>query len=203
LLSQQVGVLRALRDGTPMPPEEPKAVTIDLPLTVGLPENYIGDTQLRVQLYRRAASLDSEDKIREFEEELEDRFGKLPGPARNLTYQLRLKLIATEFGAQSITTDGNRFTVRAEAIGRMNPQRLQRLLGSDALIGRTQVSFLRSGTPEQWKQRLMDTMTRLAEMKAALSPPAERKPQVILEAEPEARAGRDPDLPPMAHDDDW
>jgi hypothetical protein len=65
------------------------------------------------------------------------------------------------------------------------------------------VSFLRSGTPEQWKQRLMDTLTRLAEMKAALSPPAEHKPQVVLEAEPEAKAERDPDLPPMAQDEDW
>jgi len=199
LLAQQVGMLRAMRDGTPMPPEEPKAVTIDLPITVGLPENYIGDAQLRVQLYRRAASLAEEDKIREFEEELEDRFGKLPQPARNLTYQLRLKLVATELGAQSITTDGNRFTIRAEAIGRMNPQRLQRLLGSDALIGRTQVSFLRSGTPEQWKQRLMDVLTRLVEMKQALPPPVERRPQVVLEAETE----RERDLPPMTRDDDW
>jgi transcription-repair coupling factor (superfamily II helicase) len=202
LLAQQVGLLRALRDGTPMPPEEPKAVTIDLPITVGLPENYIGDAQLRVQLYRRAASLAEEDRIREFEEELEDRFGKLPQPARNLTYQLRLKLVATKLGANRKAVAIRRDALRAEAIGRMNPQRLQRLLGSDALIGRTQVSFLRSGTPEQWKQRLMDVLTRLAEMKQALPPPVERRPQVVLEAETEPEA-RERDLPPMTQDDDW
>jgi transcription-repair coupling factor (superfamily II helicase) len=202
LLAREVSLLRSLRDGTPPPPEELKAITIDLPLTVGLPESYIGDTQLRVQLYRRAASLDTEDKIREFEEELEDRFGKLPPPARNLTYQLRLKLTAMELGAQSIMTDGNRFTVRADAIQRMNPQRLQRVLGSDALIGRHQVSFLRSGTPDQWRQRLIDVVKKLAEMKA--SAPAIVAPQrVVAQAVEEAEADDSDNFPPMAQDDSW
>ncbi len=207
LLANQVQTLRALRDGTPPPPPEPKAVTIDLPLTIGLPEGYIGDTQLRVQLYRRAASLASEEEIRAFEEELEDRFGKLPQAARNLTYQLRLKLIATALGAQSITTDGNRFVIRAEAISRMDPQRLQRLIGSDALIGRTQVSFLRSGTPEQWKQRLMDVLKRLAEIKATLiEPTTPPQHQPLRETVAEARMPAKQDghrLPPMTQDDNW
>jgi transcription-repair coupling factor (superfamily II helicase) len=197
LLAHEVQTLRALRDGAPLPPEQPKAVTIDLPLTVGLSESYIGDTQLRVQLYRRAASLDSEDKIREFEEELEDRFGRLPQPTRNLTFQLRLKLIAVELGAQSITTDGNRFTIRAEAIRGMNPGRLQQSLGVDALIGRTQVSFLRSGTPEQWKRRLMDVLKALVDMKPAAP---ERMVAEVAAGDAERAEA---DLPPMAADDDW
>ena len=201
LLANQVQRLRAMRDGAPPPPAEPRAVTIDLPLTVGLPESYIGDTPLRVQLYRRAASLDSEEAIRRFEEELEDRFGKLPPAARNLTYQLRLKLLATALGAQSITAEGNRFTIRAEAIGRMSPQRLRRTIGSDALIGRSQVSFLRSGTPDQWKGRLMDALQRLVEMNAALpacahAQPARARPSEVKALEEQA-------LPPMVLDQDW
>jgi transcription-repair coupling factor (superfamily II helicase) len=211
LLAREVSVLRAMRDGAPMPPDAPKPVTIDLPLTIGLPENYIGDTQLRVQLYRRAASLDTEDKIRQFEEELEDRFGKLPAPARNLTYQLRLKLAAANLGIQGITTDGNRFTIRADALQRMNPQRLQRMLGSDALIGRHQVSFLRSGTPEKWKERLMDVVKKLAEMAAQIALPS--VPPVasrfVLEEEDDETedagddAGEKDALPPITQDVDW
>jgi transcription-repair coupling factor (superfamily II helicase) len=202
LLANQVQVLRALRDGAPPPPPEPKAVTIDLPLTVGLPESYIGDAGLRVQLYRRAASLGSEDDIRAFEAELEDRFGKLPQAARNLTYQLRLKLLANALGAQSITTEGNRFTIRAEAIGRMDARRLRRLIGEDALIGRAQVSFLRSGTPEQWKHRLMDTLRKLAEIAATLPPtPPAPEPPAIRERPPRAETAESLRLPPMALDD--
>lgn len=214
LLAREVSVLRAMRDGTAMPPDAPKPVTIDLPLTIGLPENYIGDTQLRVQLYRRAASLDTEDKIRQFEEELEDRFGKLPAPARNLTYQLRLKLAAVNLGIQGITTDGNRFTIRADALQRMNPQRLQRLLGSDALIGRHQVSFLRSGTPEKWKERLMDVVKKLAEMAEQTAPPKPAASRYVLEVATEDDATDDADdagddanekdaLPPITQDVDW
>ncbi len=164
LLSREVNTLRALRDGTPIPTEELKAVVIDLPLSVGLSQAYIGDDPLRVQLYRRVASLDSEAKIQAFEEELTDRFGTLPQPALNLTYQVRLKLVASRLAATSITTDGNRFTIRAPAIEQMNRARLERLLGEDCIIGRTQVTYSRSGTPDQWKKRLFEIVSRLAEM---------------------------------------
>ncbi|MGQ9813659.1 MAG: transcription-repair coupling factor [Candidatus Roseilinea sp.] len=164
LLSREINALRALRDGAPPPEPEPQAVTIDLPLTVGLPESYVGDSTLRVQLYRRMASLDSEDKIRQFEDELADRFGKLPQPALNLTYQARLKLHATALGAQSITTEGNRFVVRADVIEKLDRSAVERLLGEGAIIGRRQLSFPRSGPAEIWKARLMDVMAGLAAM---------------------------------------
>ncbi|MCL5994901.1 MAG: transcription-repair coupling factor [Chloroflexi bacterium] len=165
LLAREVATLRALRDGTPPPEPEPSPVTIDLPLTIGLPQNYIGDQSLRLQMYRRVASLDTEEKIRLFEEELEDRFGRLPLPALNLTYQARLKLHATRLGAQSIQSEGNRFIIRADAIEHIDRMALVRLLGEDAIIGRRQVTFLRSGPPEIWKTRLMQVMEKLAEMR--------------------------------------
>jgi transcription-repair coupling factor (superfamily II helicase) len=200
LLAHEVQRLRAMRDGVAPPPAEPQAVTIDLPLTVGLPEGYIGDPALRVQLYRRAASLESEAQIRAFEEELEDRFGKLPPAARNLTYQLRLKLLANALGARSITTEGNRVTIRADAIGRMNPQQVRLAIGSDALVGRTQVSFLRSGTPEQWKGRLMVVLQRLAALKASLPPETtDEPPRAAATTRPPVVEG----LPPIARDQDW
>ena len=163
----EVGTLRAVRDGTALPEPEPTPVTIDLPLTIGLPQDYIGDQPLRLQMYRRVASLDTEEKIRQFEDELTDRFGKLPQAALNLTYQARLKLHAMRLGAQSVTTDGNRFAIHADAIEQIDRNALVRLLGEDALIGRRQVSFLRSGPPEVWKLRLMQVMEELADLRVA------------------------------------
>lgn len=162
LLSREVGKLRAVRDGTAIPGPEIKPITIDLPLTVGLPESYVPDAMLRVQMYRRVGSLDSEAKIQAFEEELTDRFGKMPIAAQNLTFQARLKLLADKFGAQSITSEGNRFTVRADAIENLDQARLRLLVGPEGIIGRKQLSFLRSGTADQWKKKLMDIIERLA-----------------------------------------
>ena len=112
------------------------------------------------------ASLDSEQAIVSFVEELEDRFGKLPAPALNLTYQARLKIAASAFGAQAINTDGNRITIKADALERIPRIRLERLLGEDAVVGRRQVSYVRSGTPEQWKARLMGVVHSLADLAA-------------------------------------
>jgi transcription-repair coupling factor (superfamily II helicase) len=201
LLAHEVGALRAMRDGTPMPAEPPKPIVIDLPLTVGLPESYINDEPLRVQLYRRVASLDSEEQVQAFEEELVDRFGKLPAPALNMTYQVRLKIAAIKLGASSITSDGNRFTIRAEPMERLVPQirALQRLLGSDALIGRKQVSFLRQGTPEQWKHRLMDVVKKLATMIDALPPVQVSRPPVEFTTDAPVPSP----AKPIVQDDDW
>ncbi len=173
LLSREISVLRALRDGAALPEPEPQPVTIDLPLTVGLPESYVGDSTLRVQLYRRVASLDTEEKVQQFEDELADRFGKLPQPALNLTYQARLKLHATTLGAQSITTEGNRFVVRADVIEKLDRAAVERLLGEGAIVGRRQLSFARSGPAEIWKARLMDVMAGLAELARPLTNAAE------------------------------
>ena len=127
----------------------------------------------------------------------------MPAPALNLTYQVRLKLAAIELGASSITSEGNRFTVRADPFERLAPQMraLQRLLGADALIGRKQVSFLRQGTPEQWKQRLIDTVKKFAAMVTALPPLSAPKPHVELD---DADASPQPEMrKPVARDDDW
>ncbi len=162
LLAREVTVLRAMRDGTAMPAAEVRPITIDIPLTVGLPESYVPDHALRVQMYRRVASLDNENKIQTFEDELQDRFGKLPPAAKNLTYQARLKLYAERFGAQSITSEGNRFTIRADAIEHMQTEVLRLKLGESGLIGRKQLSFLRTGTAEQWKDKLMGVLLWMA-----------------------------------------
>ncbi|MBX7212800.1 MAG: transcription-repair coupling factor [Thermoflexales bacterium] len=167
LLAHEVKTLRAMRDGGPLPVEASKPITIDLPISVELPDRYVGGENLRLQLYRRVASLDDEAAVVAFEEELADRFGKLPLSALNLTYQARLKIAAGAFGAQSITTDGNRIVIRADAIERIPRLKLERLLGEDAIIGRRQVTYSRSGTPEQWKARLMAIVRALGEMSAA------------------------------------
>ncbi len=201
LLSHEVSKLRAMRDGTPLPAEPLRPVVIDLPLTLGLPESYINDEPLRVQLYRRVASLETDAQVQAFEEELADRFGKLPAPALNLTWQVRLKLAAARLGASSITSEGNKVTVRADAIERLVPQirALQKLLGADARIGNHQVTFLRQGTPEQWKHRLMETVRRLAGMVEALPPPPPPRARLVTV---EATAEPAP-VKPIITDDNW
>ncbi|MCJ7734799.1 MAG: hypothetical protein MUP11_09645, partial [Anaerolineales bacterium] len=77
-------------------------VKIDLPLAVGIPEDYIQDQSVRLALYRRAASIFKASEITDLREEFKDRFGPLPEIVENLLIQLDLKLMAEKAGVESI-----------------------------------------------------------------------------------------------------
>jgi transcription-repair coupling factor (superfamily II helicase) len=77
-------------------------VKIDLPLPVGIPNDYIQDQSVRLSLYRRAASVTKLEEIGQLESEFNDRFGPLPPTAVNFLHQLELKLLAEQAGVESI-----------------------------------------------------------------------------------------------------
>ena len=77
-------------------------VKIDLPLPVGIPDDYIQDQSVRLSLYRRSASISKHTEINELESEFKDRFGPLPDIVVNLLHQLELKLLAEQAGVESI-----------------------------------------------------------------------------------------------------
>jgi transcription-repair coupling factor (superfamily II helicase) len=77
-------------------------VKINLPLPLGIPENYIQDQSVRLSLYRRAASISRAEEISELESEFKDRFGPLPATVVNFFHQLELKLLAEQAGVESI-----------------------------------------------------------------------------------------------------
>jgi len=77
-------------------------VKLNLPLSVGIPEDYIQDQAVRLSLYRRAASITRLQEIREVEAEFKDRFGPLAPPVVNFLHQLELKLLAEQAGIESV-----------------------------------------------------------------------------------------------------
>ncbi len=186
-----------------LPAEERKAVVLDLPLSVGLPESYIQETT------RCAFSCTGGWRALENEEQRFARSRKSWTTAlascrsrrRTSRIRLRLKLAAAELGAQSITTDGNRFTIRADGVGTDEPHTIAAIAGRGLRDwAHAGVVYSRSGTPEQWKNRLMDVVRKLNEMKASAAPTV--TPQAMpahLAAEPLKENG----LPPMAEDEDW
>lgn len=67
-----------------------------------LPDSYVPDESLRVNLYRRLAAIHDEDKIQSFEEELQDRFGLLSEEVKNLIEIARLRCLGEKFGVHRI-----------------------------------------------------------------------------------------------------
>jgi transcription-repair coupling factor (superfamily II helicase) len=90
----------------------PLPVTVDLPLAVGIPSEYIIDTDLRLRLYRRIADLRDGAEIDALSGEFEDRFGPLPEMVQSLFYQMKVKLLAEKAGLSSVAWESGQFVLR-------------------------------------------------------------------------------------------
>jgi len=77
-----------------------------------LPESYIEDEALRVDLYRRIAALASRRKVEELRAELRDRFGGLPPPADNMLRVAEIRIAAADAGLREVEVRDNKVYLR-------------------------------------------------------------------------------------------
>ncbi|MEK7323136.1 MAG: transcription-repair coupling factor [Pseudomonadota bacterium] len=75
---------------------------IDLRIPALIPEDYLPDVHSRLVMYKRIASAENDDALRELQVEMIDRFGLLPEPAKNLIRITELKLKAQAMGVRKI-----------------------------------------------------------------------------------------------------
>ncbi|WP_118181356.1 transcription-repair coupling factor [Paraburkholderia phosphatilytica] len=96
--------VKALKDGKEPDLTAPLAATTEINLHVPaiLPADYCGDVQERLSLYKRLANCEHNDSIDGIQEELIDRFGKLPPQAHALVETHRLRLAAKPLGISKI-----------------------------------------------------------------------------------------------------
>lgn len=89
---------------------------IDLRIPALIPEDYLGDVHARLVFYKRIASAADAEALRGLTEEMIDRFGPLPDPARNLLRLAALKLKAAHIGVRRIDlgADGGRVQFEPE-----------------------------------------------------------------------------------------
>jgi transcription-repair coupling factor (superfamily II helicase) len=67
-----------------------------------IPDDYLPDVHTRLMLYKRIASAQSAEELRELQVEMIDRFGLLPEPVKTLFRITDLKLLATPMGIRKI-----------------------------------------------------------------------------------------------------
>ncbi len=74
------------------------------PIQARLPSAYIGETRLRIDVYRRLAMAESPAKVKEIENELRDRFGKFGDEVRALLLITEIRVRAELKGIVSVET---------------------------------------------------------------------------------------------------
>ena len=105
----------------------PKEVKIDLPVDAHLPHEYVPGERLRLEAYKKLATVEDESGLAEIEAELQDRYGTPPQPVRNLFEVARLRIIARQGGVADITAQGRYIRFGPLELRESQALRLQRL----------------------------------------------------------------------------
>ncbi len=107
------------------------SVHLDLNLPARIPEEYVPEGVLRLQLYRRLAGLTTLAAVDEIAQEFADRFGPVPAEVANLLYVVRVKVLAVNAGGEAIGIEEGQLLIKCACLEGMDRTALQgRLQGS-------------------------------------------------------------------------
>ena len=96
----------AVRKQKNLPMREAPHVNIDLPITAYLPGSYVPPGRQKIDLYRKLGNLIELDQLKEFKQELRDRFGQLPSEVEQLMTAKEIQLLAWQWQIDSIRQEG-------------------------------------------------------------------------------------------------
>jgi transcription-repair coupling factor (superfamily II helicase) len=96
----------AVRTMQKQPPKVRLEIDISLPGDAFLPDEYIPDLRLKIDLYRRLSRVSSFHDLEDFRTELVDRFGQPPRPVERLLDLTELKMDAAVWRISTIYIEG-------------------------------------------------------------------------------------------------
>ncbi len=135
--------------------------SVDLPLSIGIPMEYISDQNLRLRIYRRIADTLSSEEVDSLEEEFLDRFGPLPVEVGNLLYYMRVKAKAESAGLATVTTEGDQvvFRYQQQAEGKVENV----LPALDGLrSGKNSYWLSLKGREADWQELVMNSLEKIS-----------------------------------------
>jgi transcription-repair coupling factor (superfamily II helicase) len=140
------------------PKDERPQITVDLPFDVLIPAAYVPDERERLALYRRIATLESEDDIKPFEDELRDRFGVPPRSVRNLLTQVRVKFLAERAHITTVILRGEALIIKGERRILFDRVNLYKQFGMKAHISDNVLRVPRTVIGEDWLESLITVL---------------------------------------------
>lgn len=98
--------------------EETINTTVDLPVDAHIPQDYIKNQNVRIDIYKKIASIGSLQDSYDVEEEIEDRFGTIPASVKNIIDIALIKAYAQQMGVVEVVKNDNaiRFSLDAKSI---------------------------------------------------------------------------------------
>ncbi|UVJ41538.1 transcription-repair coupling factor [Arthrobacter sp. CJ23] len=113
--------------------EKAAEMKIELPVNAHLPHDYVPGERLRLEAYRKLAAAITNAAIDEVLDELVDRYGEPPLPAKNLISVARFRVGAREAGLSDVALQGNFIKFSPAQLPESKAMRLNRMYpGSQA-----------------------------------------------------------------------
>ena len=96
-------VSEAVADMKGEPVRQPAEIRLDLPMTANLPATYVAREDLRLEAYRKLATLSTHEEVDDVESEWTDRYGPLPKAATALLGIAHLRAECVRLGLRDVT----------------------------------------------------------------------------------------------------
>ncbi|MGY1745700.1 transcription-repair coupling factor [Blastococcus sp. SYSU D00695] len=126
LVGEAVADYRAQVTGE-SPPVEPAEVRVDLPVDAHLPHDYVPGERLRMEAYRKVASVQDDDQAQAVLDELTDRYGAAPAPVLNLLAVARFRVAMRALGITEVSLTGRVIRIGPVDLPESKQMRLARL----------------------------------------------------------------------------
>jgi len=102
---------------------DPPPVRIELPVDARIPQGYIAEERLRLQVYKQIAAITNDEQAASVHTELLDRYGNLPDQVDRLLHVAQLRQVAARVGVQEIQLTGQ--TIRFSPVDLPDSRRLK------------------------------------------------------------------------------
>ena len=80
-------------------------VEIDLPVNAYIPDSYIDNEIIKIEMYKKIASIESEEDLQDIKDELEDRFSDIPKSVQTLMDIAYMKTLCEKLGIEKVRMD--------------------------------------------------------------------------------------------------
>jgi transcription-repair coupling factor (superfamily II helicase) len=107
--------------------EEDTEIKVDISIDAHLPDDYVPSEDLRLEAYRRLATVRTAVELDDIEREWRDRFGPLPEPARALISVAALRIECLRIGITEIVMNGHDARISPVVLRASQTKTLKRL----------------------------------------------------------------------------
>ena len=133
----------AIKEAQGLPKEESFDTTVDLAVSAFIPETYVSNEYLKLNLYKRFALIESQAEYDELYDELLDRFGEPPLPVMNLLKVALLRAKAHKVYVTDVKQKGREVNLFLYENAKLDVSRIPAFLNRY----RWELSFIKDGKP--------------------------------------------------------